>query len=272
MVEKKRKTKETEGLIFIREVQGVTAGEKGHFTMEMKNGGESIVWKANTADEAEGWVAAINDCITKIRPLTDMEQKVISLQGAAQRALDEGDYQTALGFYEEAASIDPGNREIATGLERVQLLASEESKIQADRLSGESLALKNEGNEQFMLKNYEAALDVYSQALLLEPQNSLLYFNRSACYHKLKRTAEAVADAEKAVEYDLTNADAHSRLALVYSRERRFDKAVECYKSALMVDPENERAKRGLQTTLERKGKYEKRAASGGSSDAPTII
>ena len=141
--------------------------------------------------------------------------------------------------------LEPENEDIRNALEELQAYAEAEEQAIADKLQGEALRLKNQGNLFFQNKNYDGALTMYSKALKVEPTNSLLYFNRSACNHKLRRMEEAIADAEKAVEYDLTNADAHSRLALVYSRQKRFKDAIKCYETALQIDETSDRAQKG---------------------------
>jgi stress-induced-phosphoprotein 1 len=56
--------------------------------------------------------------------------------------------------------------------------------------------LKEQGNNAFKAQQYPQALELYSQALHLDPQNYLLYSNRSAVYIQLKNYELALSDAD----------------------------------------------------------------------------
>ena len=45
--------------------------------------------------------------------------------------------------------------------------------------------IRLKGNEQFSAGNYEAAVSFYTQALKLEPRNTILLNNRIAAYRKM---------------------------------------------------------------------------------------
>ena len=59
--------------------------------------------------------------------------------------------------------------------------------IQTNFLIAQSQAdiLKEEGNTAFAQRNYHAALGKFDAAIALDPQNHLLYSNRSATYARL---------------------------------------------------------------------------------------
>ena len=58
------------------------------------------------------------------------------------------------------------------------------------------------GNEAFAVKNYDAAIKHYSDAIEVEPSNAIFYSNRSACYAAKKDWQEAAKDAQTCVEKD----------------------------------------------------------------------
>ena len=66
--------------------------------------------------------------------------------------------------------------------------------VQADEL------LKQKGNDAMKANYFESAVDLYSDAIVLNPTNHILYSNRSAAYMKLERYQEALEDAEKTIE------------------------------------------------------------------------
>ena len=60
--------------------------------------------------------------------------------------------------------------------------------------------MKNKGNQALKAGNTEEAIQHYSSAIDLDPNNHVLYSNRSAAYCALKDYKEALKDAEKTVE------------------------------------------------------------------------
>lgn len=58
-------------------------------------------------------------------------------------------------------------------------------------------ALKDQANKAFAAKQYDSALDLYSQAIALDPKNHVLYSNRSAAYAGKKQWDLALQDAEE---------------------------------------------------------------------------
>ena len=46
---------------------------------------------------------------------------------------------------------------------------------------------KNKGNNSFKSRNFQEAIDHYSNAIKLNPKESAYYSNRAACYLQLKK-------------------------------------------------------------------------------------
>jgi tetratricopeptide (TPR) repeat protein len=57
--------------------------------------------------------------------------------------------------------------------------------------------LKDQGNKAFQAKEYDSAISLFSQAIALDPQNHVLYSNRSAAKAGKKQWASALEDAEE---------------------------------------------------------------------------
>lgn len=57
--------------------------------------------------------------------------------------------------------------------------------------------LKNQGNKAFQSKDYDKAIELFSQAIKLDPKNHVLWSNRSAARAGKREWAEALADAEE---------------------------------------------------------------------------
>lgn len=60
-------------------------------------------------------------------------------------------------------------------------------------------ALKDQGNKAFAAKDYDQAIQLFTQAIELDPQNHVLFSNRSAAKAGKRHWVEALEDAEKVV-------------------------------------------------------------------------
>lgn len=81
---------------------------------------------------------------------------------------------------------------------------------EADKAKAEQL--KQAGNSLMSKKDYAAAITSYTGAVALDPTNAVYYSNRAAAYSSTGDHANAVADAEKALECDPKFFKAYSRL------------------------------------------------------------
>jgi tetratricopeptide (TPR) repeat protein len=64
---------------------------------------------------------------------------------------------------------------------------------------------------------WNQAIDEYKKALETDPDNSLIYSEIAETYWKHNRVREAVEAAEKAVQVDADNVEAHKLLSTVYT-------------------------------------------------------
>ena len=58
-------------------------------------------------------------------------------------------------------------------------------------------ALKDQGNKAFQAKDYDKAIELFSQALELDPNNFVLWSNRSAAKAGKRQWQGALDDAEQ---------------------------------------------------------------------------
>ena len=82
--------------------------------------------------------------------------------------------------------------------------ASQEVKDVSELKKLTSAAAKEAGNAFFKKSDKENAIKMYTIAITYQPENHLLYSNRSAAYQSKGSWAEALTDAQKCVQLDET--------------------------------------------------------------------
>ena len=72
--------------------------------------------------------------------------------------------------------------------------------------------LKEEGNDAYRCGKYQEALDLFSSAIQLDPENENLFCNRSMCFAALHDWISSASDAKKSVSLSQKYVKAHFRL------------------------------------------------------------
>nr|XP_044994841.1 small glutamine-rich tetratricopeptide repeat-containing protein beta isoform X2 [Jaculus jaculus] len=111
---------------------------------------------------------------------------------------------------------------------------------------GKADQLKDEGNNHMKEENYAAAVECYTQAIELDPNNAVYYCNRAAAQSKLSHYTDAIKDCEKAIAIDSQYSKAYGRMGLALTAMNKFEEAVTSYQKALDLDPENDSYKSNL--------------------------
>jgi stress-induced-phosphoprotein 1 len=107
---------------------------------------------------------------------------------------------------------------------------------------------KAKGNEAFSAKNYEEAIDAFTNAIQFDGNNHVLYSNRSAAYASLNKYTEAKEDAEKCVAINGAWAKGYIRLGAALHGLKEYDAAEQAYEKGLEIEPENASLQAGLQS------------------------
>ncbi|XP_072032482.1 stress-induced-phosphoprotein 1-like [Amphiura filiformis] len=106
--------------------------------------------------------------------------------------------------------------------------------------------LKNEGNVALQSGKAQAAIDLYTEALKLDPENHVLYSNRSAAYTKQNMYAEAYDDACKTIDAKPDWAKGYSRKGASLAFMNRYEEAKACYEEGLKYDANNKQLLNGV--------------------------
>jgi Ca-activated chloride channel family protein len=110
------------------------------------------------------------------------------------------------------------------------------------------------GNDHFAEGAYESAVDEYRLAQVAQPDLAEPYYNAANAYNRLQRADAATAltkQALKTAESALA-AQAWYNLGNAYLDGELWSAAIEAYKEALRLDPDDADAKHNLELALER--------------------
>ncbi|UVC49659.1 hypothetical protein MACK_003769 [Theileria orientalis] len=108
------------------------------------------------------------------------------------------------------------------------------------------LDLKTLGNNAFKAGNFKEAADFFTKAIALNPNDHVLYSNRSGAYASLSMYTEALSDANKCIELKPDWPKGYSRKGLCEYKLGNPEAAKATYKLGLTFDPENEALKKAL--------------------------
>ncbi|KAI5200793.1 TPR-like protein [Aureobasidium subglaciale] len=152
------------------------------------------------------------------------DPEALVLRGRALYAQGEND--KALQHFRQAISCDPDYKDAVKYLRMVQKL---------DRM-------KEEGNGYFKTGKYQQAVETYSSALEVDPQNrgtnSKILQNRALCYTKLKEWQKAIEDCERALKLDPSYTKARKTKAKAMGESGDWEAAVKELKSVAESNPE----------------------------------
>ncbi|KAL8829115.1 MAG: hypothetical protein Q9191_002203, partial [Dirinaria sp. TL-2023a] len=153
----------------------------------------------------------------------DRDPEALVLRGRA--LYGQGDNEKALQHFRQALNCDPDFRDGVKYLRMVQKL---------DRL-------KEEGNVAFKSGKHRQAVDLYSQALEVDPSNkgtnSKILQNRAMASIKIKEYKSAVADCNRALALDPAYLKARKTLARALGASGDWDAALKEFKSVQETNP-----------------------------------
>jgi len=204
--------------------------------------------------------------VTLPSPPMTAEAESLFYQGNEQ--FDAGNYQEAIGCWDQALSIKPdlyeawANRALALS----NLGRNEEAVASYDRAleiqpeydiawSNRGVALKN-------LNRYEEALASYDRALEIQPHFYDPWLNRGTLLGALKRYDEAIASYEKAVAIEPLRHDAWLWRGNILMVTERYNDAIGNWHQVLKLRPNLPRAWTQQAIALFHLGRYQEAIAS----------
>ncbi len=169
--------------------------------------------------------------------------------------------QNLLGIYgvyeklkgKSAAGAEKGNA-TSTGSAPTSSSASNTNSTPSAAEKQEAEALKSQGNAAMAKKDYSAAIDAYSKAISIAPQNTIYLSNRAAAYSASHQHEKAKDDAELAVVIDPSYTKAWSRLGVARFALGDAKGSMEAYRKGIEYEGNGgtELMKKGFETAKRR--------------------
>lgn len=170
----------------------------------------------NQGKDAEA-VAAFTTIIDGGLLTPDWQPFAYFYRGQAQRNL--GELSKAIADYEQAVALKP---DVAPAHYELGLALSAQ-------------------------KRYRLAIDAYSQAIKLTPDNANFWYARCGAKSLVNDNAGAREDCIKAVQLKPDFVDAIVTLGRAYEDLGQHALAIQTYETALLIDPDNRRAREGIE-------------------------
>ncbi|KAJ6567294.1 activator of Hsp70 and Hsp90 chaperone [Mycena vulgaris] len=122
--------------------------------------------------------------------------------------------------------------------------------------------LKDLGNKAFAAKDYDKAIDLFTQGIAVDPKNHVLYSNRSAAHAGKKEWEDALTDAEQCVVVNPSWSKGYARKGAALHGARRYEDAIAAYEEGLKLE-DSPALRKGLKEVQDAKALDEKEELGG---------
>lgn len=149
----------------------------------------------------------------------------------------------------ESSNVSMYNLQLTCVKEKKEVTFTELSSINADDLFLNADDLFSWGCEKLKREDYIGAIEDFTKALQINPNNSNnyeIYLNRGITYYKLKNYNAAIEDYTSAIRINSNNVNAYYNRGNVYYKIENLPQAINDYNQALRIEPFHDRAKRKL--------------------------
>ena len=215
-----------------------------------------------TEEEMSEYLEQVKDAYNKALDIDPTNVDV--LDALAGAFMLEGDYESALGLFDEAfANIELGlaegwleeeeadqikaNMLVSRGYAYIEMEEFQKAITELDNarniIGNDFIILSTLAHANFVMENYDEALSILDSIMLIEgltpDELANAYYTRYACYNRKELDSEAVEAMETALEYQPDNANYWRYLASTYSRLGRRNDAINAMEMASDLDTEN---------------------------------
>jgi tetratricopeptide (TPR) repeat protein len=188
------------------------------------------------------------------------KSNVESRQRLGAYLLSQREYKQAFEVYKEILALSPQNTEVIKSLYDITYNSGDKTaaagylKKYVSQRPGDAVAQRNLGTLYYELKNYDAALAAFREAIRLDPAIKGLY-KAYADIVTRKGLKEEIAKAlNGAVNAGEADAGMYATLGGGYQKQGQCQKAIELYQKALATEPKNISVLSGLAQCLAKNG------------------
>lgn len=156
---------------------------------------------------------------------------------------------------DRSSTLAPGQAQTSSrDLESSVFLEQAESQLSEHTVTPQKTKEEwlNEGNRLYVLNPPEEALAAYEQALRLDPNYALAYFNKGFVLEDLECPEEALDAYEETLRLDPNHKPAYKNRAYLLITFKRYEEALAAYEQALRLDPNDGDAYFGKGLALEK--------------------
>lgn len=107
-----------------------------------------------------------------------------------------------------------------------------------------------QGDKFYSQKKFDKAIEAYTKAIELNPNDFGLYNNRAVVYHATGEYEKAIADYGKAIELNPYHFSSFNNRGAAYEDIGNIEQAIADYRKALELDPESKLAKDNLKRIM----------------------
>ncbi|MBN1399034.1 MAG: tetratricopeptide repeat protein [Bacteroidetes bacterium] len=180
-------------------------------------------------------------------------------------------FKLALEDYDKALELSPNNADYAqlkldaailqnrpdpaAGMSsRRQSDGFDDLKIASESEMKDASAHSQKGSQYLRSGQYDKAILEYSEAIRLNPNNDVYYYNRALCYMRTGNEDAAIQDFNRSIELGNDNISVYIRIATIYANRGMYDDALNAINKGIAVEPDNGEAYYCRGKVFERRG------------------
>jgi len=119
-------------------------------------------------------------------------------------------------------------------------------------------AYSNRGIAYAKLNKYEQAIEDFSKAIELNPDDAEAYYNRGLAYAKLNEHEQAIEDYGKAIKLNPNYAEAYNNRGVAYAKLNEHEQAIKDYDETIKLNPNDAAAYNNRGAAYAELNKYER--------------
>ncbi|XP_065218512.1 RNA polymerase II-associated protein 3-like [Planococcus citri] len=243
-----------------------------HYTLAIETYREDATFYANRALcflNTKQWKEVETDCTIALQ----LDPNYVKAYHRRASALKElGQLSEAHDDLQKALKLEPNNVSLKADSAKIEKLLNDKailvSKSVQSKESNKNLAytFKEKGNAFVKKGNWLSAIENYTEACRLYPEDSSFYSNRALCYLKMNEPKKTILDCIRALELDPNNTKALYRKALAHVKLNNDSSAHDDLLAAFKLEPTNKAVQEELNKLEKKLGLNEEKDSSAGDS------